>query len=184
MIWMTPWRTEMVKKLQRKAEMTLLPSWKYSHSQQLYSSSLAMYHTVLFVVQEEAISLLWGTQVSPHLYVARACGPFLSSLHCPARVHPNRKEAKTVSLMHECGEICSLKSLWVFHLYSENSWWSMFKVVIGIKCVLKVMDMCVLILLEVWSAVLKGDYTAWDWVLCLNKVVFIPEEGLFTSSSR
>lgn len=36
----------------------------------------------------------------------------------------------------------------------------MFKVVIGIKCVLKAMDTCVLILLEVWSAVLKGDYTA------------------------
>lgn len=154
--------------------------------QQLYSWSLVTYHTTLLVVQEEAISLLLGGHVSLHLFVARACGPLLSSLHCPERIDPNHKEAKTVSLMLEHGEVYSLESPWTFHLYSGNSWRSIFniKVVISSECLLKAIETFVLILPDVFSSVLKCDYTAWDWVLCLNKKVFIPGEVLFMSSSR
>ena len=100
-------------------------------SQQLYLWGLAMYHTTLLDVQEKNYHIAMRWSCLP----AFVCWKSLWSLALfPERVDSNHKEIKRVSLMHEHGEICSLKSPWPFHLYSENSWWSIFnmKVVISI----------------------------------------------------
>lgn len=109
---MTPWWTEMVKNLLRKAEITILPSWKYS------CSAIRSGHVSLHTAGCTGGSYLIPLRRScfPHLDVARAC--FL----LPETLDLNHKVAKAASLMHEHAKSCSLKSTWMFHLCSEKSW--------------------------------------------------------------
>lgn len=114
------------------------------------------------------------------------CKSLLFPLHCPETVDLNHKAAKAVSLMHEHVKICSLKSTWIFHLYSENSWWIYIQYQ---RCnqhygFLKAIETFVLIPGDIWSAVPKGGCAAWGWVLCLSNKAFIPGEVLFLSSKK
>lgn len=153
----------------------------------LIKSGYISCHTVGCAGGSYPIAMTWS-----FLPISVCCKSLWSLALCPERVDQrNHKETRTVSLIPEHGEICSLKKPWTFLLYSENSWWSIFsvKVVISIKCLLKAMENFVLILLAVWSAgclvcCAKGWLLSLSWIPCLNKKVFVPGEVIFTSPSR
>lgn len=67
-IYMTPWWTEMIKKLQRKAESTILPSWKYSHC----ANSTHQVWTCLTPhssLHRRQLSHSCGEVMSPHIWM-------------------------------------------------------------------------------------------------------------------
>lgn len=140
-LWWSTWLPdeEMVKKLQRKAEMTLLHSWSYYYSPNSSTHEVWLCHTIQLVVQEDAILLLWSLIMSPCVCVLQdLVVSYCLTLHCPEKVDPNHKPAKAVSLMHEHGESCLWKATEHFtstqrilgDLYSMSKLWSAWSVFI------------------------------------------------------